>query len=611
MFDLLTQFIRHSPVIAFIKDVDGRYRHISDAWLSAFRTTEAAVVGKTDRELFEASQADDFIENDRAVMATREPSRRYEQVLVPPDVRTFLSTKFPLVDQDGVLHGLAGFAIDVTEQQRNLDDLEQQKRFLERTQAMASVGGWEFDVASRALVWTSETFRLFELGERSVTPTLEGALMLFAPEHRETVRVAHETALSKAEPFRFEVELVPRSGRRRRVRLHAVPELIDGQVYRLSGAIQDVTDERLVEEKLRHASRMDAVGQLAGGVAHDFNNMLGAIVSGAELLRFEALTPGANDALNTVLTAATQAAGLTRQLLLFSRKERSRRVPSDLHTVLADALTILQRTLDRRITLVVEQTATRSRLLADTPQLSNALINLALNARDAMPDGGTLTFRTLDDGPAIVRLEVVDTGMGMAPEVLSHIFDPFFTTKDRGRGTGLGLATVDSAVRAHEGDINVRSEVGEGTTFCLRFPVLPGDAEPATARDALPIGTQRRELLLVVDDEELVRRSLGRLLEKLGYRVLEAQDGAQALVVLASAEEKPVLVILDLMMPGLTAVETFRAAREILPGLPVLFCSGYAPEQLLASIQSEPRTGRLAKPFSTQELLGAVRGLLS
>ncbi len=610
MLDLLTQFIRNSPVIAFIKDLEGRYLHVSEAWLNAFHTTREQVEGKTDHELFERAQADDFVKNDQAVLASGLASRRYEQVRLPTEVRTFLSTKFPLFDGGQGRRGIAGFAVDVTDQQRTLEELERQKRFLERTQAMASVGGWEFDVARGALTWTTETFRMFERPEREGAPSFEEALLHFAPEHRDAVRAGHEDALSKGTSYRLEVDLLQRGGQRLRVHVHAVPELVDGQVRRLTGAVQDVTDARLVEEKLRHSSRMDAVGQLAGGVAHDFNNMLGAIVAGAELLRFEPLTANANDALNTILTAATQAAGLTRQLLLFGRKERSRRVPTDLHTVLADALQILQRTLDRRITLVVEQTATRSRLLADAAQLSNAIINLALNARDAMPDGGTLTFRTADDGPDIVRLDVIDTGIGMAPEVLSHIFDPFFTTKERGRGTGLGLATVHSAVRAHEGDITVRSEVGEGTTFQLRFPVLPGDVALPVKNAAAVEEPRHHELVLIVDDEELVRRSMRMLLERFGFRVLEAGDGAQALEQLVNAVEKPALVVLDLMMPGLTALETFRAAREILPGLPFLFCSGYAPENILSAVQAEPSTGRLAKPFSAQELRAAVRALL-
>jgi two-component system cell cycle sensor histidine kinase/response regulator CckA len=207
----------------------------------------------------------------------------------------------------------------------------------------------------------------------------------------------------------------------------------------------------------------------------------------------------------------------------------------------------------------------------------------------------------------MVRLEVADTGLGMAPEVLSHIFDPFFTTKERGRGTGLGLATVDAAVRAQEGEIEVRSTPGHGTTFLLRLPLLKDEgSEPLPASESVP----GRELVLIVDDEVLVREPMRRLLEHSGYRVVEAKSGADALGSIEHGTEKPALMILDLVMPGMSAVETFRLARELIPGLPVLFCSGFVPEELLASIQSEPGTARLGKPFSAQELQAALRALL-
>ena len=605
VLDLLTQFIRRSPVIAFVKDLDGRYRHVSEAWLEAFHVTEEQIVGKNDHELFDAPQAEDFVRNDREVLASGVPSRRYEEVMVPPERRTFYSTKFPLVDAKGVRTGIAGFAIDVTDQQRTLQEL--QKRFLERTQAITSVGGWELDVATRKVTFTSEMFRLLELDESKGPPRFEDVVAMMLPEHQASMIKARSEALAHGTPVHLEVTAVTKSDRRLRLKLNAVPDFVDGKVVRLTGAVQDVTAERVVEERLRHASRMDAVGQLAGGVAHDFNNMLGAIVSAAELLRLEPLSPTATEMVTTILTAATQAAGLTRQLLLFSRKDAGRRVPVDLHSVLEDALSILQRTLGRRITLVVERMATKTRLLADSGQLANAIINLAINARDAMPDGGTLTFRTSNDDPDHLKLEVIDTGVGMPPEVLSHIFDPFFTTKDRGRGTGLGLTTVDSAVRSHDGEISVRSTPGRGTVFLLRFPLVKGEVES----EAPParVSSKGGELVVVVDDEALVRDTMSRLLRHLGYRVLEAKNGTEALAALGTAD-KPALMILDLMMPGISALDTFRAARAMIPGLPVLFCSGFAPEALVASVKSEPRTARLDKPFSSLELQEAVRSLL-
>ncbi len=602
LLDLLTQLIRHAPIIAFVKDLNGRYRLVSDAWLTAFHTTLDDVVGKTDHELFAAQEADEFTRNDREVMASRTPSRRFEDVPVPPEVRTFFSTKFPVFDVGGALLGVAGFAVDVTEQRLLMNELERQKRFLERTQAVTDVGGWEYDLTTRSLVWTAETFRIFGVTQSEFTPTLEGALSRFVPEHRETVRDAHLNGT----PFRLEVELELPTGKRRRVRLHGIPE---NESQRLSGAIQDVTEERALEERLRHSSRMDAVGQLAGGVAHDFNNMLGAITAAAELLRFEV---GANDALDTILSASAQAAALVRQLLQFGRKEPSRRVAIDLHAVLDESMSILRRTLDRRISVVVEKHATRTRLLGDASQLTNAFINLALNARDAMPKGGTLRFRTLDEAEGLLRLEVSDTGAGISAEVLNRIFDPFFTTKARGRGTGLGLASVDAAVRGHDGNVTVRSEVGVGTTFELRLPVRPDLPAPhPRPRDATSAGaTKSNALVLLIDDEDLVRRSMQRLLNHLGFRTLDARDGASGLERFTTAEEKPAAVVLDLILPGLSARDTFVALRKLSPELPVLFCSGYAPDGLVDDLLAQPRTNLLSKPYSTDALERALEALL-
>ncbi len=739
MLNLLTQFVRKSPVIAFIKSVEGRYELISDAWLTAFRTTEAAVVGKTDLELFGEQVAADFVANDRQILATGQPSERVERVVVAGETRTFLSTKFLLFDEAGERRGVAGFAVDITESERTLEalrqserrardlvdhgplayvvielatlrlievnenatqlfrgprekllgttladispltqpdgslsretgrahlqalsagprsfnwvlktlererlparvwltmeansatpaaraaildlraiehaneQLSQQRRFLEQTQSMAHVGGWEIDVPKRTTVWTSETARLFDLEPTQVPPSIEDSLALYAPESRAEVSAAMRAALDHGTPFRIEPEVLTAKGRRRRVRVRGVAHVVEGRPRRLFGAIQDITEERALEEQLRHASRMDAVGQLAAGVAHDFNNMLGAIVAAAEAVKLDPLTQGGTEAVETILSAAEQAASLTRQLLRFSRKERTRRVPADLHVVVTDVLGMLQRTIERRITIELQLRATHTRLLADVPRLSSALVNLAVNARDAMPNGGTLRFRTEDEGPGRVRLEVIDTGTGIAPEVMPHLFEPFFTTKERGRGTGLGLASVFTTVREHDGQISVRSELKRGTTFTL---VLPTDeAAVAAAPDAPPsaISYLGRSVLLV-DDEDLVRRSLRRLLRNLGFTVLEASDGPGALAFFEPPANAPSLVILDLMMGGQAPLEVFHAIRAKAPGLPVLVCSGYAPEPVLHELSAQPRVLRLMKPFSLDDLRRGLAQLLA
>jgi CheY-like chemotaxis protein len=270
---------------------------------------------------------------------------------------------------------------------------------------------------------------------------------------------------------------------------------------------------------------------------------------------------------------------------------------------------MLQRTLERRIIVDTRLEATHTRLSADASQLTNALVNLAVNARDAMPSGGRLTFRTSDDGPAHVRLEVIDTGVGIAPEVLPHLFEPFFTTKDRGRGTGLGLAAVFAAVKDHGGTITVRSAPGAGATFTLTLPVVD-DAEGLAAPTSSLAMTWPGRTVLLVDDEDLVRRSMRRLLSRLGFTVLEAPDGARALELFGLTTPRPSLVVLDVMMPGLPALEVMKSLRADTPELPVVFCSGYAPDAVLQALGAQPHAARLSKPFSMESLREVIESVL-
>jgi signal transduction histidine kinase/CheY-like chemotaxis protein len=499
--------------------------------------------------------------------------------------------------------------LDLREIERANLELSRHRRFLEQTQALARVGGWELDLPQRRVVWTAETARLFGRDPAQPTPSFEESNALYAPEYRDELHEAVTRATTTGAPFRIEPEILAADGRRRRVRISGVAELRDGTPQRVFGAIQDVTEERLLEEQLRHASQMDAVGQLAAGVAHDFNNMLGAIVAAAEALKLDRLGANSTESVDTILSAATQAASLTRQLLLFSRKERPRREPADLHRIVSEATTMLQRTLERRIIVETRLEAAHTQLSADASQLTNALVNLAVNARDAIPGGGRLTFRTSDDGPGQVRLEVSDTGVGIAADVLPHLFEPFFTTKDRGRGTGLGLAAVFTAVKDHGGTISVRSTVGAGATFTLNLPLALEPVGVAPVHAPL-VKTWPGQTVLVVDDEDLVRRSMRRLLVRLGFTVLEAPDGASALERFRATSPRPNLVVLDVMMPGAPALEVMKRLREDSPTLPVVFCSGYAPDAVLQALGAEPLAARLSKPFSMDQLREVIEGVL-
>lgn len=393
-------------------------------------------------------------------------------------------------------------------------------------------------------------------------------------------------------------------------------DLPDERRYLL--AIRDVSERRRLEEHMRHAQRMESVGQLAGGVAHDFNNVLTAIMGSAEILRDVPLPEEKQKhLLTTIITAGERAAGLTRTLLDFSRRGRTVSSPVDLHAIIRETATLLERSIDRRIDLVLTLDAREHRVIGDSAMLQNAILNLGLNARDAMPDGGVVTISTdnvdLDEanvtdhlgaaqaGPQ-VRIRVSDTGTGMSSAVRERIFEPFFTTKDVGKGTGLGLAAVYRTVVDHKGGIQVQSTPGQGTTFTI---CLPMSHEHITERRALPVAERRSGRILVVDDEDAVRTIAVTLLEDLGMTVVQARDGMAAVHYLRSHPGSVDVALIDMEMPGLRGVDCLRALHEIQPGLPAILCSGFTRDDD-RSWKDQGFIAAVAKPYRREQLLHAL-----
>lgn len=382
----------------------------------------------------------------------------------------------------------------------------------------------------------------------------------------------------------------------------------------------DVTEQKRMEEQIRQTQKMDVIGQLAGGIAHDFNNMLTAILGSAELMsrhlkdNFEAL-----QLLGTIQQAANHSAELTGQLLAFSRKGQKNFMQIRVDTAIHEAISLLERTVDKRITLETRLVAKSSTITGDPALLQNALLNLGLNARDAMPEGGVIMFATanveldpwycetstfnLTPGE-YVEVSVSDTGIGMSREVAERIFEPFFTTKGAGKGTGLGLAAVYNTAKEHHGCINVYSEAGMGTVFKLYLPLSSGEGTVSAASAGLVQGAGGGVLL--VDDEPLIRNVGRDLLQNIGYRVYLAEDGEQALDVYARNRENISLVILDMIMPRMGGKETLERLMERYPDVRVLIASGFHQDGNVDMLLHLGAKGFIQKPYSWTELCKAV-----
>jgi PAS domain S-box-containing protein len=390
-----------------------------------------------------------------------------------------------------------------------------------------------------------------------------------------------------------------------------------------TGIVRDVTERKQLEAQLRQAQKMEAIGQLAAGIAHDFNNLLTPIGGFAELLLRKAPEGSRQyEYLRQIKIGADRAAALTGQLRLFTRQEKGERHPVQLNSVVEETRDLLEHSLPKEITIELRLASELWAVEGDPSQISQVLMNLCLNARDAMPDGGTLTLETrnvtLDEEGAraipearpgrYVRLSVADTGYGMSPEVQARLFEPFFTTKEIGKGTGLGLSVVYGIVKGHNGFINVYSEEGRGSTFHVYLPAIELTVEGREVEMLeLPTGT---ETILMVDDEERVRELGQRVLELCGYTVLMAEDGLQALEVYQAHRGEIALVVLDVIMPQMGGRECLRRLREMDPGVRVLISTGYTVNGSAQQLVAEGALGVVEKPFQLYDFAAAVRAAL-
>jgi PAS domain S-box-containing protein len=459
--------------------------------------------------------------------------------------------------------------------------------------------------------------------DEAIGRPIDDIVHLINPDTRQPIANPVQRVLGTAAASSFvgDVALISRSGSQHRIGDSAAP--ICNAAGVVVGAVlvfRDVTDRIRIEEQLRQAQRMDSIGQLAGGVAHDFNNMLAVVLGAADLLAPQlAGNKDGVDRLNEIIRAAEQARQLTMKLLACARHGQMQAAPMDVHRIIQDTFGILARSIDRRIEITMDLAAQWHVLNGVAAKMEGVFLNLGVNARDAMPEGGRLSIRTADeqinpDNPLVaclglapgnyLRIEVADTGVGMTRSVMAHVFEPFFTTKMPGHGTGLGLTMVYGAVKDHGGHVQVWSEPNQGSQFILRLPVVHSLATPAALTGAG--GAFVPGCVLLVDDEPLVRSVAETLLRALGCEVLSAVDGVEAVALFEQHHQRLAVMMLDLIMPRMDGRATFEACRRIDPDVPVILCSGYCSSETVDDLLRAGARGVLPKPYRRDELVEAL-----
>nr|WP_320131118.1 ATP-binding protein [uncultured Holophaga sp.] len=611
---LFSLFLEHSPVYVYFKDEELRPVLLSRNFEKLFRRPLSQILGRRMEELFLPELAASMAEDDRRV--TREGILlRVEEEF---DGRHFTSIKFP-VKRPGHPTYLAGITLETTEQEqakRALAASEARHRQLFESLALGmAVNEVIRDEDGRAV-----DYRIIEVNPGFTVHTgLEaedcvGRLgsELFGEQALQTLETLAMVAAGGG--YRSFEGFHQGLGRHLTVRIFCL------EPGSFVSFFEDVTERRRqeqerrrLEEEFQHMQQLESLGSLAGGVAHDMNNVLQAIQGMASALKAKC---GDHDelvsGLDLILSASQRGGDLVRSLTEFARKGLPEPVPVGLNEIVGREVELLRRTTLQRIEVQVDLEESLPEVLGDPSAIANALMNLSVNAMDAMPQRGTLRFctrRTMEGGADIV---VEDTGEGMSPEVLARAMEPFFTTKPRGKGTGLGLASVYGTIKAHLGSMHLASEPGLGTRVTLRFPPIRKESCPGSqvGRPAGPCKCARGLRIHLIDDDELIRESFPEFVGLLGHQVVATDSDGEAGLRRLREEAEPDVVVMDHNMPGISGIEALARLRQFRQTLPVLLCTGYLDEEARKALGRWPRVQVLLKPFSLDSIQDALAAVL-
>lgn len=622
----LQSIMDNATALIFVKDLDGRYLTVNQEFLKLHEWREEDVLGRTDAELFTSEIMATLSNNDQKVLEAGQALEFVEQVDRRGELRVYSTVKFPLADSGGRVTAICGMSNDITDRQQQVHALQKsEERFRRLYEALGdAVFVTQADGADAGLILEVNRAAEEQTGysrEELLGKNIISEIAIGSKQGPELHQVLEDLLGGKV--LSFTEQKRKKNGETYWTEVVVTPVEYKGRKAGLS-INHDITERRNLEEQLRQSQKMEAVGRLAGGVAHDFNNLLAVINGYCDLLSMVELDPKVSDSIQQIHNAGRRATGLTSQLLAFSRKQVVQPRVLDINGLIRNYLKMLGRLLGEDIAIDTQLESIERHIRIDPGQLEQVIMNSAINARDAMPFGGRITLLTrmvavdqtfvtthADVAPGeYVLLSITDSGIGMSEETVSSIFEPFFTTKGVDKGTGLGLSTVYGIVRQNDGFIKVSSELGTGSTFEYYFPCVDKPQDDVARRSQDQADLSGSETILLVEDDDAVRRVTRSVLGGYGYRIICAENGKEALRLFRESGERIDLLLTDVVMPLMSGPELAEQLGAIDPDLRVLYVSGYTDGFIAHHGVLDESIELVQKPYSNVDLARKVRELL-
>lgn len=623
------------PDLVWLKDVDGVYLSCNSMFEKMFGAKEASIVGRTDYDFVDKDLADFFREHDRKAMRLDKPSINEEWLTFADNGYSglFETIKTPMKGPDGKLIGVLGIARDITKRKQTEESLKETERKLLEAQKMANLGFWIWDVKSGEVEWSDEVYKIFQLDPKEFTPQIDSIQELspWPEDNKRDVELIHRATENK-EPGSYEQKFLFPDGSIGHYHSTFQGVYDDrGNLTAIKGTVQGITEkkkadeeQKRLEEQLQQAQKMEAIGTLAGGIAHEFNNVLAIIMGNNELIMEELPQYSlARESTEEIRIAGLRARDVVKQLLTFTRQDDAVKKVVDIRAVVQESMKLIRSTTPTNIKIEQNVSADTFPILGNDTQINQILINLCNNAIDAMPEkGGKITVElsnetiekeqtkhqtTLKPGQ-YAKLLVNDNGIGMDNETINRVFEPYFTTKDVGKGSGIGMAVVHGIIERYNGVIIVDSNPGQGTAFTIFFPAYEGSLkEEIENKNDLPTG---KECILYVDDETSIALLGKRRLESLGYRTESTSDPLKALEMVKSDPHRFDLVITDMAMPNMTGDQLIVEILKIRQDIPTIICTGYSATISDKKAKEMGVSAFAMKPLAKSDLATKVRKVL-